>query len=337
MKRVLAADGNLAFLRETQAQLQGAYEVMLARSGEAALHLIRHKKPDLFLLDLEMPDMDGFELLAVIQEQPSLAGIPVIFYTTQEDTPALSRAIQAGARDFVIKPAARDMLLHRIGLHIQLADYLGRVEETVAALSGIMTESFAELINYRYKMEGHSERIPRLCGVLGRELLRRKTFPEELSAEDLDMIVKAVPLHDIGNITIPDSIMLKPGPLSPEEREQMKKHSYRGAGILEHFALRIPTQRFIHYARLIALTHHEAWNGEGYPMGLAEDAIPLCGRLTAVADVYDDVSCDRVYRKRMDHRGACRIIAAEKGKRFDPRIVDAFEAVAEEMREALSV
>ena len=334
MKRILVVDDNIVILRQIQIQLSGIYEVMLARSGELALTMIRLKRPDLILLDVEMPGMDGFQVFEKIREQPDLSGIPVIFHTTLSDSQTQGRSIQAGAKDFIVKPAARDVLLYRIALHLQLSDYLEKLENTVSALSGIMTESFADLINFRYKMGGHSERVPKLCAVLGRELIRRNIFGEELNPADLSLIIRASPLHDIGNITIPDKVLLKPGPLSEQERNIMKNHSSQGAAILEHFSQRVPTQRFFHYARLIALTHHEAWDGGGYPSGLAEEDIPLCGRLVAVADVYDDITSDRVYRRRLNHEEACRTIVDEKGKRFDPLIVEAFEAVNDEMKEA---
>jgi putative two-component system response regulator len=336
VKRILIVDDTLSVLKQMEIQLADTYEVMIAKSGAMALKAARYRRPDLFILDVEMPGMDGFELFARIREDPRLSGIPVIFNTTLADTRTQVRAFAMGARDFIVKPASRDILRYRIELHLRLADYLGRMEETVRSLSGIMTESFAELINFRYKMEGHSERTPRFCALLGEELGRRGTYGDELNSLDLQHIIQASPLHDIGNITIPDRILLKPGPLSGEEKSVMHKHTIRGARILEQFSRRLPMQRFFHYAKLIALTHHEAWDGGGYPAGLAGEAIPLCSRLAAVADVYDDLTSERVYRDRMDHEGACRTILAEKGKRFDPGILDAFEAVADQFRDLCS-
>lgn len=330
----MVVDDTVANLKHVEAQLSGDYEVTLVKSGETALRAVRHRRPDLFLLDVEMPGMNGFELLARLREQPGLGSVPVIFYSTLADPAIQARALREGARDFIVKPAIRDILLYRVALHLKRAAYLGQMEQTVASLSAVMTESFAELINFRYKMTGHSERVPRFCALLGKEAVRRNYFPGELTAGDLGLIVRASPLHDIGNITVPDRVLLKPGPLEKEERRLVEQHSLRGAEILGRFSLRIPTQRFFHYARLIALSHHEAWDGGGYPSGLAENAIPLCGRLAAVADVYDDLTSDRAYRDKMSHDEACRIILREKGRRFDPRIVRAFEAVADELRDA---
>jgi putative two-component system response regulator len=329
VKRILVVDDNLSLLKQVESQLFGSYEVMLAKSGPMALKIARHKRPDLFLLDVEMPGMDGFQLLAKIKEDPKLSGIPVIFNSSLTDPDPQVRAFKMGARDFIIKPAPQDMLRYRIELHLRLADYTDRIDRTVMALSGIMTESFAELINFRYKMEGHSQRAPKLCAILGEELLRRGRYAHELDAPDLQHIVRAAPLHDIGNITIPDHILLKPGPLSREEKEEMKQHTSRGAEILDQFSQRLPAQCFFHYAKLIALTHHESWNGEGYPGGLSGEAIPVCSRIVAVADVYDDLTSDRVYRPRMTHEEACRTIREEKGRRFDPLVVETFETVAD--------
>ena len=331
MKRILVVDDNIMILKQVGMQLGEKYDVMLAKSGEIALKLIRQKRPDLFLLDLEMPDMDGLELFEKLKEQPSLDGIPVIFHSSLHDPKIEQRCFKLGAKDYIVKPTMPDVLQYRISLHLQLSDYLNKMEETVTALSGIMTESFAELINYRYKMKGHSERVPKICALLGREMVKQNLYPSELTLSDLDMIIEASPLHDIGNITIPDKILLKPGPLTDSEREIMKNHSKRGADILNHFSLRIPTRKFYHYARLIALTHHEAWDGCGYPSGLKENDIPLCGRLVAVADVYDDITSDRVYRDKLNHKEACNYIAREKGKRFDPQIVEIFETVQDQI------
>ena len=332
MKSILVVDDNAIILRQIKLQLSEHYEIMLAKSGDMALQLIHQKRPDLFLLDLEMPGMDGFELYNKLKEIPSLCGVPVIFHSSLSDFHVQQRCFKLGARDYIVKPTARDVLLYRIALHLQLSDYLNKMEEKVTALSGIMTESFAELINFRYKMNGHSERVPKICALLGQKLINQNLFPGELSLADLSFIVRASPLHDIGNIAIPDKILLKPGPLSEQERNIMKNHSSHGAAILNHFSLRIPTQRFFHYARLIALTHHEAWDGRGYPLGLKESTIPFCGRLVAVADVYDDITSERVYRNRLNHYDACQIILNEKGKRFDPRIVETFEAVNDQIR-----
>ncbi|MDR2313127.1 MAG: response regulator [Spirochaetaceae bacterium] len=329
MKRILIVDDNLSLLKQIEFQLLGIYEVMLAKSGAMALKIARRRRPDLFLVDVEMPGMDGFQLLDKIKESPALTDIPVIFNTTLADTKTQLRAFKMGARDFIVKPAPADVLRYRIDLHLSLAGYVQRMEQTVLSLSGIMTESFAELINFRYKMEGHSRRAPRLCAILGKELLRRGFYAGEINSLDLQHIVRASPLHDIGNIAIPDRILLKPGPLSPEEKEEMRQHTSRGAKILDQFSRQLPAQCFFHYAKLIALTHHEAWDGGGYPMGLAGDAIPVCSRIVAVADVYDDLTSERVYRSRIPHEDACRIILEEKGKRFDPQIVETFEAVAD--------
>ena len=333
MKRILVLDDNVVILKQVKTQLAGNYEVMLAKSGEIALQILNRRRPDLFLLDVEMPDMDGFELFEKLKELPGLLGIPVIFYSSLTDTNTQQRCFKMGARDYIVKPTAPDVLLYRIALHLQLSNYIRNKEEMVAALSGIMTESFSELINYRYKMNGHSERVPKICSIIGQQLIDQNLFFAELSPLDLALIIQASPLHDIGNIAIPDKILLKPGPLTEIERGIMKNHCTKGAAILDHFSLRIPTQRFFQFARIIALTHHEAWNGNGYPLGLKENNIPLCGRLAAVADVYDDITSDRVYRKKFNHKEACEIIKKEKGKRFDPQIVEVFDTVRDKIEE----
>jgi putative two-component system response regulator len=331
VKRVLIVDDSVVILKQVKIQLARHYDVMLANSGEMALQVIRQKRPDLFLLDIEMPNMNGFELFKKLKMQPSLYGIPVIFHSSITDADIQQQCIKLGAKDYIIKPTYPDVLLYRIALHLQLSNYLEKMEETVSALSGIMTESFAELINFRYKMEGHSERVPKICALLGRELMKQNIFSTELTQTDLNLMVQASPLHDIGNITIPDKILLKQGPLEESERNIMKNHCTRGAAILNHFSRRCPNQRFFQYARQIALAHHEAWDGTGYPAGLKKNDIPVCGRLVAVADVYDNITSERVYRSRLNHEEAYKVIISEKGKRLDPQIIEAFEKVKDEI------
>jgi putative two-component system response regulator len=331
VKSVLVIDDNAVILKQTKIQLSNYYEVLLANSGRMALQILQIRRPDLILLDVEMPGMNGFELFDKLKELPGLCGVPIIFHSSLTDFKTQLRCFKLGARDYIVKPTFRDVLLYRISLHLQLSEYLAKMEDTVAALSGIMTESFAELINYRYKMSGHSERVPKICSLLGREIVNKNIFLHGFNSDDLTLIIQASPLHDIGNITIPDSILLKPGPLTDDERDIMKNHSAQGAAILNQFSIRIPTQKFYHYARLISLTHHEAWDGSGYPAGLKENDIPLCGRLVAIADVYDDLTSDRVYRSKLNHSEACKTIIEEKSRRFDPKIVEVFETLQDQI------
>jgi putative two-component system response regulator len=171
--------------------------------------------------------------------------------------------------------------------------------------------------------------------MLGRGLIQRGMFAEELTSTDLDMMVRAAPLHDIGKIAISDRILLKPDRLDDEEFKAMKRHTVIGEEILSGMFSRTPTLHYLHYAKLIAASHHERYDGKGYPRGLAGDAIPLCGRIMAVADVYDALVADRVYRRGMSHAEALRIIMDGRDTNFDGRITDVFETINEEIAAAV--
>jgi putative two-component system response regulator len=330
-KQILVVDDNITSLKQIGAQLTSHYEVSLAKSGALALQICRQEKPDLILLDVEMPDMDGFQTIARLKEDPGLSPIPVIFLTGNNDTATELRALESGAMDFITKPANKDILFHRLELHLQFAAYQCSLENTVKELENSIVTSFAELIECKDDNAGtHVLRTGKYVDILGRKLLEKGSFGEELSEADLDMIVRAAPFHDIGKIGVSDMILLKESVLSAGEYEEVKKHTIIGARFLQSIYERTPEQHYLKFAKLIAESHHERYNGGGYPHGLAGNAIPLCGRIMTVANVYDGCITERVYRKALSHEEACRIIFDGKGTWFDPRIVEAFEEVMDQ-------
>jgi putative two-component system response regulator len=237
------------------------------------------------------------------------------------------QGLKSGARDFITKPVEKSILLHRISLHLRFSSYQLQLAETVAEMENSLTTSFAELIECRDENTGeHVVRTSRYVGLLARELILSHIFGGALLEDDLDMMVRAAPLHDIGKIAISDRYLLKPDRLDDEEFAIMKKHAAIGAEILDNMYSRMPTQTYLKYASMIAASHHERFDGKGYPYHLSGESIPLCGRIMAVADVYDALVCDRVYRKGFNHLQAYSIIIDGKGTQFDPRIVDAFDA-----------
>ena len=327
MKQILVVDDNVTSLRQISAQLTSNYELLLAKSGALALQICLQEKPDLILLDIEMPEMDGFETLSRIKMNPFLAQIPVIFLTGNHDTETEVKGLVSGARDFITKPVEKSILLHRIELHLRFSTYQTYLENTVKEMSDSVVASFAELIECRdEKTGGHVVRTSRYVERLGRELLKKKMFTKELSEAELDLFIRAAPLHDIGKIAISDRILLKPEQLNDGEFNIMKRHATIGAEILENMYERTPTQSYLRYAMLIAVSHHERYDGKGYPKGLAGSDIPLCGRIMAVADVYDALVDNRVYRKAMPHAEACRVLQEGKGAQFDPEIIEIFES-----------
>jgi putative two-component system response regulator len=325
-KEILIVDDNAASLKQIGVYLMGSYNFSMAKSGEQALRICERERPDLILLDIEMPDMDGFEVIKRLKLNPMLENIPVIFLTGSRDVETEAKGLQTGARDFIKKPVEKNILIHRISLHLRISSYQAYLADSVMRLTEGFALSIANLIECRDENTGgHVQRTSRYVEILGRCLLSEDFFVEELSGPALDMIVRAAPLHDVGKIAISDRILLKPGRLTNEEFSIMKTHARVGAQLLKDMYERMPAHTYLQFARMIAAAHHERFDGKGYPDGLAGEAIPVCARIMAIADVYDALLDDRVYRKRMTHEEAVGIIIAGRGTQFDPIVVDAFD------------
>jgi putative two-component system response regulator len=334
MKRILVVDDNLSILKQIAVHLADDYEVSLAKSGLLAMQICMKEKPDLVLLDIEMPGMDGFDVIARMRQNPYLDRIPVIFLTASHDVSTEIRALESGARDFITKPVEKSILLHRVELHLRFASYQAQAEQTVTAISDSIAASFAELIECRDEQTGgHVVRTSKYVELLGNRLIEQGNFLSDLGTMELQMMVRAAPLHDIGKVAISDRILLKAGRLDDTEFSRMKRHADIGAAILERMFWRTPAQSYLRYAVLIAKNHHERYDGRGYPEGLKGEEIPLCGRIMAVADVYDALIDNRVYRSSMGHSQASGIILEGRGTHFDPRIVEAFSDIQDRFAE----
>jgi putative two-component system response regulator len=323
----LVVDDNLANLKFVRAQLADSYRVALAKSGPQALSMAAKNIPDLILLDIDMPEMDGFETMELFQKHDLLNRIPVIYLTANRDVATEIRALQSGAKDFVTKPFEKDILQHRISLHIRFNQYQRHLENTVKELEDSMVTSFSGLIECRDgNTGGHVIRTRDYVALLGRLLLEKGLFPDDLNQRELDLMTRAAPLHDIGKIGVSDSILLKAGKLTDSEYEEMKKHTTIGAKIIAKMYQRAPTQHYLSYAKKIAESHHERYDGKGYPNGLAGEDIPLCSRVMAIADVYDALVEDRIYRPALPHSEALSIMREGRGTSFDPVVTDVFVA-----------
>jgi putative two-component system response regulator len=330
MKSILVTDDNLATLKQIGEQLRSNYEVFLAKSGPMALQIAEQEKPDLILLDVEMPEMNGFQTIAKLKESPSLREIPVIFLTGDTDAATEIKALESGAVDFITKPANTSILYHRMEIHLQLSAYQLSLEHTVKELEDNIGFSFAELIECKDEnIAGHVLRTGKYVELLSRTLFDAGTFGSDFNSDDIDLITRAAPFHDIGKIGVSDKILLKRGPLDPEEYAEVKKHTVIGAQVLQLVFERTPTQKYLSFARIIAEGHHERFDGRGYPKGLSGNDIPLCCRILAVVNVYDACMTDRVYRKALDHKAALDIIIQGKGLAFDSRIVDVFNSISD--------
>jgi putative two-component system response regulator len=328
MKQILVVDDNMVSLKQVAAQLAGAYGFSLVKSGIEALAFCAREKPHMILLDINMPEMDGFETIARLKGDADTAGIPVIFLTGDNDSATEIRALESGAVDFIVKPVDKSILYHRIELHLQLHEYQTNLENMKLGLENSIVLSFADLVESKdSNTGGHVLRTSGHMARLGGEILKRGFCRGELTEENLELMVRAAPFHDIGKIGVSDVLLLKPGPLTLEEYEDVKKHTLIGAHVLDRIAEHAPTQRYLDYARQMAEGHHERFDGKGYPHGIQGKAIPLSCRILSVANVFDACMTDRIYRKALSRVEACDVILQGRGTEFDPDIVDVFEAV----------
>ena len=327
--------------------LKPDYRIKVASDGQAALR-IAGTQPDLILLDIMMPEMDGYEVCRQLKADPLLRDIPVIFLTARTSVDDEQHGLELGAVDYITKPISPPVMLARVRTHLKLkasADFLRSKSEyleqevrrrmrEVVAVQDITIEMMASLAETRDNETGnHIRRTQNYVRTLALHLQPHPRFASFLTAANIELLFKSAPLHDIGKIGIPDSILLKPGRLDKHEFEIMQTHAALGGEAIaraEHLARRpIP---FLSIAKEIACSHHEKWDGSGYPQGLAGDAIPISARLMAIADVYDALISSRVYKAPMAHEEAVKIIQAGRGSHFDPDVVDAFLELHEEFR-----
>jgi putative two-component system response regulator len=265
-----------------------------------------------------------------LKANPKLSSIPVIFLSANQDIESEVKALASGAMDFITKPVEKGILLHRIELHLELHKYQSNLHDTLIELENNTIIAFSDLIDCKEMNSGdHAMRTSVYTGMIGNELLARRLFADELSAETVEMITRAAPLHDIGKIGVSDSILLKVAPLSGEERAAVKQHTLIGGRVLRKIYAHLPSQSYLDYAIKMAEGHHERWDGLGYPKGLKGEEIPLCCRIITAANEYDSRMIDRVYRKGCGREEAMNAIRTERGTIFDPVIAEVTESLAE--------
>lgn len=329
---------NLSVLGEL---LQSSYRVRAANSGRRALQIAHGTPaPDLILLDVMMPEMDGFDVLAELRNNPATQNIPVIFVTAMDGTADEERGLDCGAVDYITKPIRPAIVLARVRSQLELKqarDLLRNqncyLESEVARrmsenqlIQDISILALARLAETRDPETGnHLRRTQEYVRTLANALREHPRFSHFLDDETIIALAKSAPLHDIGKVGIPDHILLKPGPLTPEEWVIMRTHAKLGSDAIAQAEQDAAGQvEFLALAKEIAHHHHEKWNGSGYPDGLAGDAIPIAARLMALADVFDALICKRVYKSAMTFGEALAIITRDSGSHFDPDIVQAF-------------
>lgn len=329
---------NLAILTHA---LRPIYRVRAVRSGPECLRATSQEpRPDLILLDVMMPDMDGYEVLERLRADPVTARIPVVFLTAMASPEDEERGLLLGAADYVTKPIrpavvvarvrtqleakrARETLLHR-NEHLE-AEVRRRMAEN-DRVQAVAIRALAHLAEMRDTDTGlHIHRTQGFVRVLAERLRDHPRFRDELDAQSIELLVRSAPLHDIGKVGIPDAILLKPGPLDPAEWAVMQTHAALGAEAIAKAEADVDEPvAFLALAKQIARSHHERWDGSGYPDGLAGDAIPIPARLMALADVFDAIISVRAYKPAMSYQEARELIREGRGSHFDPDVADAF-------------
>lgn len=304
---ILAVDDEASNLQLLRQILQDHYRLLFAKDGARALELARREAPDLVLLDVMMPGMSGYEVCASLKANPETAATPVIFVTALTDTADELEGFEAGAVDYITKPVSPPIVRARVRTHLSLV----RMEELRATRLEIV-QRLGLAAEYKDNETGlHVIRMSHFSRILG--------IAAGMSEVEADDLLHAAPMHDVGKIGIPDRILQKPGPLDPDEWKVMQSHVTIGAEIIgEHEG------GMLALASQIALTHHEKYDGSGYPRGLRGDEIPLVGRIVAIADVFDALTSKRPYKKAWTEQEALDFLHEQKGRHFDPALVDLF-------------
>lgn len=326
---ILIVDDTLANLQLLANILkEDGYKVRPAINGNLALRAVAQKKPDLILLDIKMPEMDGYQVCQALKENPATHDIPVIFISALSDANDKVRAFSMGGVDYLTKPFQFEEVKARVAIHLQLRDYQENLEAKIqiglAEINSLNQEIIATqrdvIIMLGSVCEGrssetglHIRRMAAYCHFLA------KCYG--LDCETAELIKEAAPMHDIGKIAIPDSILEKPGALTPDEWEIMKTHAELG-----HQMLISSNRPLFKMAATIAHEHHEKWDGSGYPRGLKGEEIHIAGRLSAIADVFDALDSRRCYKKNWALEDSLALFKEQRGKHFDPGLVDALFA-----------
>ena len=336
---IFLVDDNPAYLSTGKAVLSGKYTAVTIPSGEKLLPMLQRTAPALILLDVQMPGMSGYDVMEKIKQNPQTAGIPVIFLTGRDEPEDEIRGLSLGAVDYITKPFSAPLLLKRIELHLQLQaqkNELRSFNENLVAMVNDRTSDIAmlqnaiirwaaEMVEFRDEETGqHVERVQKYLEILLEGMRKKGAYARELDSWDIEAFIKSAPLHDVGKIKISDGILLKASRLSDEEFEQMKLHTVYGKMLLQSLQDKVPDQAFLDFAKTLACSHHEKWDGTGYPEKLKGENIPLQARMMALADVYDALVSERPYKKAFSHEEALEIIAGGRGTQFDPDLADLF-------------
>ena len=337
-KSVLVVDDTQTNIDILKGILSELYTVKVATSGRLALKVaMSARPPDLILLDVMMPEMDGYEVCRLLKADEKTRNIPVIFATAKSEVEDEAMGFALGAADYITKPVSAPLVLARVKTHLEMYDRRRLLESTVAEQTDHLLEKSRELhetrleiirrlgraAEYRDNETGmHVIRMSHFTGILAKKA--------GLTDSESDLIMHASMMHDVGKIGISDLILLKPGKLTSEEFEVIKKHPEIGGEIIGEHQFEL-----LQLSKTIALTHHEKWNGKGYPRGLAGEDIPLAGRITSIADIFDALTSERPYKKPWSVDDALELIEKESGQALDPKLAPLFIAMRPQVEEIM--
>ena len=350
---ILVVDDDKTNLILAQKILSPEYRIAACNSGMAALKYLEKNKPHLILLDISMPEMDGFGVLEKLRQDQRTEAIPIIFLTADGQSDTEVKCFQMGALDFVKKPFVPDILLSRVAKTIELDQYRHNLEDMVSEQAEKLMEStqrinriqetvivgMANLIESRDGSTGkHVKNTQMYVRMISKELQKRQLFAGQLTDSYIDDVCKAAPLHDVGKIKISDAVLQKPGKLTPEEYEVIKLHTTYSRKIIQNIIGDVEDEHYVKIVEDIAMYHHERWDGTGYPTGLAGDRIPLAARIMAVADVFDALYEERCYKPPVRPiERIMQIMSEGRGTQFDPVIIDVFVEMLPMLKEVLNI
>jgi len=343
---VMLVDDSLASLTVGKKILSNVYKVITIPSASKMFELLGRYTPELILLDINMPEMDGYEAIKILKNDPRMKDIPVIFLTSMRDLTSELQGLNLGAVDYITKPFSAPLLKKRIEVHmmtekqkkilqdynVNLQDMVTDKTQTILRLQNKVLQAMAELVEGRDSVTGnHIERTQLYLQVLISALLETNIYQDQTVEWDINLLLQSSQLHDVGKIAIHDNILKKADRLTKEEFDEMKKHVIYGVHFIEKIEENEEDSLFLRYAKIFAHYHHEKWDGSGYPNGLAGVDIPLLGRLMAIVDVYEALTSERCYKGAIDHQTAVNIILRGRGTDFDPVLIDLFEKCSKQL------